>query len=113
MSDQQLTLGRAAPVPHTPAPWRVSREPHGWRITGPSPRPADQPMEWFIAKTISNEPEDEANARLIGVAPALLRHARGAWHLCQSLLASRDGVTEDLIRELADALQADITQAEG
>jgi hypothetical protein len=37
---------------------------------------------------------------------ALRRAAQGAWHLCQSLLAMREGATDELIQECADALQA-------
>jgi hypothetical protein len=42
----------------------------------------------------------------------LLQAARGAWHLCQSLLATREGPTDDLIREVANALAAAIRKAE-
>jgi hypothetical protein len=72
MSDEQLRLGKADPVPHTPAPWRAAQTAVGWRITGPTPRPSDRPMEWLIARLVSLEPEDEANVRLIVEAPALL-----------------------------------------
>ncbi len=43
----------------------------------------------------------------------LLAAAQGAWHLCQSLLAVREGATDDLIRRVADALHAAIAKAEG
>lgn len=38
-------------------------------------------------------------------AAALRAAAKSAWHLCQSLLAMRDGATDELIREVADALK--------
>jgi hypothetical protein len=41
----------------------------------------------------------------------LLRAAQAAWHLCQSLLAVRDGATDDLIREIAQSLAAAIEKA--
>jgi hypothetical protein len=72
MSEDQLRLQRAAPVPHTPGPWRVARHLHGWTILGPTPRAAIAPTEWFIARTVTDEPEDEPNARLMGLAPELL-----------------------------------------
>ena len=73
MSNQLRLDKDADPVPHTPGPWRVARkaEGHGWTIVGPSPREHDRPMEWFIARTVSDEPEDEANVRLISRAPEL------------------------------------------
>lgn len=78
MSEDQLRLTRAAPVPHTPGPWRVARQSsgHGWSILGPSPREHDRPMEWFVARTVSDEPEDEGNARLLSVAPVMLQALR-------------------------------------
>ena len=73
-NDQQLHLKRADPLPHTPGPWRVARKSdgHGWTIVGPSPREHDRPMEWMVARTVSDEFEDEANVRLIALAPELL-----------------------------------------
>lgn len=97
---------------HTPGPWFVD-DKRGF------PMPIEQKDGLEICRVGGNalcidDPEEaEANARLIAVAPRLLMHARGAWHLCQSMLATRDGATDDLIRELADALQADIAAAEG
>lgn len=38
----------------------------------------------------------------------LIRAAQAAWHLCQSLLATREGATDDLIRGVAEALEAAI-----
>ena len=80
MPTEQLSLGKADPLPHTPGPWRVARkaEGHGWTIVGPSGREHDRPMDWFVARTISDEPEDEANARLIGCAPEMLAALRDA-----------------------------------
>jgi len=37
---------------------------------------------------------------------ALVNAAQAAYHLCQSLLAMREGATDDLIRGAADALEA-------
>jgi hypothetical protein len=54
-------------------------------------------------------PED---AQVIVAAPELLNVAHAAWHLCQSLLADRYGATDDVIREVSDALQAAIAKAE-
>lgn len=54
---------------------------------------------------------EELNAR--AAALDLLQAARGAWHLCQSLLEVREGPTDDLILEVADALAAAIRKAEG
>lgn len=55
--------------------------------------------------------DDMATARLIAAAPDLLAVAEGAWHLCMSILADRNGATDDLIRSIADGLQAVIKQA--
>lgn len=43
----------------------------------------------------------------------LERAAQGAWHLTQSLLAMRDGATDELITGCADALQAALAKARG
>ena len=37
---------------------------------------------------------------------AAVNASGAAWHLCQSLLACREAVTEDLIREVSNALEA-------
>lgn len=100
-----------AKAAHTPGPWRVG-EMGGGTIN----IEADTtPRHITVGRVhvFDTQGEAEANARLIAVAPRLLMHARGAWHLCQSILATREGATDDLIRELADALQADIAAAEG
>jgi len=54
--------------------------------------------------------EDQA---LIATAPELLQAATAAWHLCESLLAVREGATDDLIREVRDAAKAAIEKAGG
>lgn len=41
----------------------------------------------------------------------LRRIARGAWHLLQSLLAVREGATDEGIREMANALDAAIRKS--
>ena len=38
--------------------------------------------------------------------------AKGAWHLCQSLLAIREGATDELIQECADALEDAMQEAD-
>ena len=43
----------------------------------------------------------------------LSRVARGAWHMLRSLLAVREGATDEGIRDIADALDAAIKKAEG
>lgn len=43
----------------------------------------------------------------------LLLAARASWHLLQSLLADRDGATDELIRSIADSLKRAIERAEG
>ena len=43
-----------------------------------------------------------ADARRIVAA---VNASNAAWHLCQSLLACREGVTEELIREVSNALE--------
>lgn len=55
-------------------------------------------------------PED---ARLIVMAPDLLKALRGSWHLCQSILAVRDGVPDEALSAFADGLQVIIAKAEG
>ena len=55
----------------TPGPWTATRNDHGWTVAGPSPRPNDDKL-WLVAKTESDEPEDEHNARLLAAAPELL-----------------------------------------
>ncbi len=42
----------------------------------------------------------------------LLRVAKGASHLCKSLLAMRERATDELIAEMRDALDAAIAKAE-
>jgi hypothetical protein len=44
--------------------------------------------------------------------PQPLRTMKGAWHLCQSLLACRDGATDELIIEVRDALAEQIAIGE-
>jgi hypothetical protein len=39
----------------------------------------------------------------------LIKAATAAWHLCQSLLACREGATDELIREVSEALREAIT----
>jgi len=53
------------------------------------------------------------NAALRAANAELLRSARAAWHLTQSLLAERTGATDDLIQDVADALHAAIQHTEG
>ncbi len=53
------------------------------------------------------------NARLIAAAPDLLKAAHAGAHLCRSLLAMRDGATDELLAEIRDALDAAIRDAEG
>ena len=108
----QLTLGKADPLPHTPGPWRVARKSdgHGWTVVGPSPREHDRPMEWMVCRTVSDEPEDEANVRLIVCAPELLQmcHAVGDV-LFNYRLAQEDPRVNTLLLEL----RALIVKAEG
>lgn len=63
---------------HTPGPWTATRHATRWDITGPTPRPNDGGMLWLVARTVSLEPEDEPNARLIAAAPKLLAALRDA-----------------------------------
>jgi hypothetical protein len=41
----------------------------------------------------------------------LIRATTGAWHLCQSLLAVRDGASDELIAECRDSLEAALVRA--
>jgi hypothetical protein len=45
-------------------------------------------------------------------APELLKAAEAAFHLCESLLAVREGATDDLIRGIRDACRSAIEKAE-
>lgn len=65
---------------HTPGPWTATRRATRWDIEGPTPRPHDHDrgMQWLVARTVSLEPEDEPNARLIAAAPKLLTALRDA-----------------------------------
>lgn len=97
--------GTGGMIEHTPAPWTAERNDHGWSVSGQAPRPDDYPKLWFIARTESNEPEDEANARLIAAAPDLLA-------ACKLLLT----FTEDVRLGLGaafDVTRAAIAKAEG
>lgn len=59
----------------------------------------------------------EANARLIVRAVNahndLFTCCKAAMHLCGSLLATRQGATDELVREIYDACRAAITKAKG
>jgi hypothetical protein len=50
---------------------------------------------------------------MMAAAPELLTAAGGAWNLCQSLLAVREGATDELIQGIAEALERAIRKAEG
>lgn len=93
-------------APHTPGPWTWFNYPDGRKLLSAQNRAVvhcpDAPM--------SVEPADQA---LIAAAPELLTLTRGAWHLCESLLAVRDGATDESIRAMSAALRAAIAKAEG
>jgi hypothetical protein len=102
---------------HTPGPWEVHHQLEGANsvhVCVPD-RTRPRGCRAIGEAEILGIPrqEAEANARLFAAAPDLLRSAGSAWHLCQSLLAVRDGASDELIRGVALALQAAIAKAEG
>lgn len=54
---------------------------------------------------------DAAKRHAAATAVSLLKAAHGAWHLCQSLLAVREGATDELIIGVRDALHSAVVQA--
>jgi geranylgeranyl pyrophosphate synthase len=54
-----------------------------------------------------------ANARLIATAPELLAVTKASWHAIQSLLAVREGITDEALHDLAKILDFTIRRAEG
>lgn len=92
---------------HTPGPWHTRRDGGGWLIVGPTPRPDDCVRLWCVARTISDEPEDAPNARLIAAAPDLLAAAREAW---EELAQCRQN---DDVERVMNQLRAAIMKAEG
>jgi hypothetical protein len=97
--------------PHTPGPWTVHPLSVG---VCDGQHGSDQGCRCLAEAEILEVPRAEAiaNARLIASAPDLHAAAHGAWRLCQSLLAARERATDDVIREVAEALQAAIRKAE-
>lgn len=86
---------------HTPGPWKADRQHNFFSICA-----GDEDAPNLIAETLDDTPLDEANARLIAEAPALL--------LCLSqiiaaLPVSRDWLDPDLERNA----KAAIRKAEG
>jgi hypothetical protein len=70
-----------------------------------SVRVNDQPAIDAAAMSVENTALRVVNADL-------LRVARGAWQLCESLLAVRDGATDELIIAVSVALRTAIEKAE-
>ena len=93
---------------HTPGPWETTWPKFNCTIESRGGVVATV----YVGQTLSDS-ESEANAYLIAAAPELLKFARGAWHLCESLLAVRDGIPDESIRAMANALRAAIDKAEG
>lgn len=89
---------------HTLGPW--TWDPYGYDLRGPQ-------GSMVLSTSKPSEGPSDANARLIAAAPELLSVTRGAWHLCQALLAGCDGPTDVLLRAVANALHAMIAKAEG
>ncbi len=56
--------------------------------------------------------EEHAEHALAKPERSLLEAAKAAWYLCQSLLAVREGATDQLIREVRDVLNFAIVRAE-
>jgi len=105
---------------HTPGPWTYDIHEHSFYIFGPDmAMVADgDPDQPGIARMRgvgrgADEHEQEANALLIATAPNLLKVAEATYHLCESLLACREGATDDLIRSVRDAAKAAIEKAKG
>lgn len=77
----------------------------------------DLDLKARIEITYRETPKARLHASGICVRPGpardLLRSAKAASHLCKSLLALRDGATDELISEICEALDAAIAKAEG
>jgi hypothetical protein len=100
---------------HTPGPWKaVSAEvsPMYRGIVAIVKHSPDSFLGVVAERGVTQAHEWEANARLIAAAPLLAQSALGAYHLCESLLAVREGATDELIREIRDGLKESILKAE-
>lgn len=87
---------------HTPGPWRFDGRTYIW---GPKSE-----MIAMIRGTGEGLPEAD-NARLIAAAPLIAQAGIAALFLCESLLAVREGASDELIREIRDALKVSIETA--
>lgn len=91
----------------TPGPWTVRRssgvlggEVERWAIDGP---PQGLAGRWWIATAMSDEPRDEANARLIAAAPEMFDALQLVLEVDECFLAG----------PVLDAVEAAIAKAEG
>jgi hypothetical protein len=112
---------------HTPGPWHKARGRAFGLYDIRVAIPGSQDITGHpIAKAVSEEDADliaaapellEALKRAVADCPCtlaadLLRSAQAAFHLCESLLACREGASDELIREVRDSLKRSITKAE-
>ncbi len=100
---------------HTPGPWKAGRSDMATDVDGVDSKwiyAGDQYVAVASGRIEGNWDEVMANAHLIAAAPNLLKAAHAGAHLCRSLLAIRDGVTDELLTEIRDALDAAIADAE-
>lgn len=94
---------------HTPGPWRAFFAVRNQRT---------QTGDWLFLRSdgialLKNGKACEVDASVMAAAPDLLRSAKAAWHLCESLLAEREGATTELIVGVSVALRTAIAKAEG
>ncbi|HET9318115.1 MAG TPA: hypothetical protein VFO27_00020 [Bryobacteraceae bacterium] len=66
-----------------------------------------------VANVLRTYEHCEEAAKLFTHSPELLQGATAAWHMCQSLLRSRDGLSNRAIEEIARLLQRNIHDCGG
>lgn len=111
MFDNSTPMLKAHTPRHTPGPWVVA-PPDGHTI-GPScvlVCSATTHLQAVAVVTLRTG-ETEANARVIALAPDLLKLAHAAFHALQSY--AHGNAAPDLASEVASALEKTIAKAEG